>query len=184
MAATPAYGRKRPLEIMMRFAPAAAALSLALALTASVSWSADRAPAPHAAALLAQGDAALRHGDVQGAIDAYESALAIDPGYAPVLLKLAEAARKDGLQGKAIGYYREALDRDPRNFAAIAGEGEALVERGALEKARGNLAKLESLCGQSCPETAALTAAIAAGPKPRILTADATMPESKSPQAN
>lgn len=168
----------------MRFAPAAAALSLALALTASVSWSADRTPAPHAAALIAQGDAALHQGDVQGAIDAYEAALAVDPSYSPVLLKLAEAARKDGLQGKAITYYREVLIRDPRNFSAMAGEGEALVERGALEKARGNLARLESLCGKSCPETAALTAAIAAGPKPRIQTAEATLPEGRGPQAN
>jgi tetratricopeptide (TPR) repeat protein len=168
----------------MRFAPAAAALSLALALTASVSWGADRSPAPHAATLIAQGDSSLRQGDVQGAIDAYEAALAVDPGYSPVLLKLAEAARKDGLQGKAITYYREALTRDPRNFSAIAGEGEALVERGALEKARGNLAKLESLCGKSCPQSVALSAAIAAGPKPRIQTAEATLSDGKGPLPN
>ena len=47
---------------------------------------------------------------------------------------VAEAARADSLQGKAIRYYREALTREPRNLAAIAGEGEALVEKGAIEK--------------------------------------------------
>jgi len=168
----------------MRFAPAAAALSLALALTASVSWGAGRSPVPHAAALIAEGDASLRQGDIQGAIDSYEAALAVDPGYSPVLLKLAEAARKDGLQGKAITYYREALTRDPHDFSAMAGEGEALVERGALDKARGNLAKLESLCGKSCAQSVALSAAIAAGPKPRIQTAEATLSDGKGPLPN
>lgn len=168
----------------MRLAPAAAALSLALALTASVSWGASREPSPHAATLIAQGDAALAKGEVQGAIDAYEAALAVDPAYAGTLVKLAEAARRDGLQGKAITYYHEALAREPRNFAALAGEGAALVERGALEKARAKLAELEAQCGKNCPETAALAAAISAGPKPRMANAEPGPAESKAPVAN
>lgn len=152
----------------MRFAPAAAALSLFLATTASVT-SADNGKAdPQAAALIAQGKAALKAGDTQAAIDAYEAALAVDPGYTPIFLELAEAARQDGLQGKAIRYYREALERDPGNFAAISGEGEALVEKGALEKAKRNLARLESLCGTSCPETIALETRIQKGPPARL----------------
>ena len=168
----------------MRFAPAAAALSLALALTASVSWGAQRDPSPRAAVLIAQGQASLDAGDTQAAIDAYEAALTVDPAYTPVLIRLAEAARQEQLQGKAIRYYREALTRDPGNIAAIAGEGEALVEKGALEKARLNLAKLESLCGASCPETQTLSATIAAGPPARVQTAEAVLPEANSPQAN
>ena len=77
----------------MRFAPAAAALSLALAVTSSVGWAGERAPAPRAGVLLAEGQAALEQGDVQGAIDAYEAALTVDPGYTPIFLRLAEAAR-------------------------------------------------------------------------------------------
>jgi hypothetical protein len=65
-------------------------------------------------------------------------------------------------------YYREALSRDPGNFAAISGEGAALVEKGALEKARRNLAKLQSLCGDQCPETVALQSTIARGVPPRL----------------
>ena len=122
----------------MRFAPAAAALSLALALTASVSWGAQREPAPRAAVLIAQGDASMKAGDTQAAIDAYEAALTVDPAYTPLLIHLAEAARQEQLQGKAIRYYREALLRDPRNVAAIAGEGEALVEK-ARWKRRGSI---------------------------------------------
>ncbi|MEM9311051.1 MAG: tetratricopeptide repeat protein [Pseudomonadota bacterium] len=155
----------------MRFAPAAAALSLFLATTASVISAQDRAPDPRAASLIAQGERALASGDTQGAIDAYEAALAVDPGYTPVFLELAEVARTEGLQGKAIKYYREALARDPGNFAAISGEGAALVEKGALEKAKRNLARLQNLCGDACPETLSLAVTIEAGP-PALLAAD------------
>lgn len=152
----------------MRFAPVAVALSLFLATTASVTSAGEKVPEPRAAQLIALGEAALANGDTQGAIDAFEAAFAVDPAYTPIFLQLAEAARQDGLQGKAIGYYREALQRDPENFAAISGEGEALVERGAVEKAQRNLSRLESLCGSSCPETMALQQTIAAGPPARL----------------
>ena len=153
----------------MRFAPAAAALSLCLAMTASISVAGEQADAdPRAAALIAQGQALLAAGDADAAIDAFEAALAVDPGYTPIFIDLAEAARQQGLQGKAIRYYRDALERDPGNFAAISGEGAALVEKGALEKAKKNLAKLQSLCGDDCPETVALQSSIARGPSPRL----------------
>lgn len=152
----------------MRFAPAAAALSLLLATTASVTSAGPQVPDPRAEMLLEEGRAALAAGDTQGAIDAFEAAFAVDPAYTPIFIDLAQAARADGLQGKAITYYREALDRDPDNFAAISGEGEALVEKGAIEKAQRNLVRLESLCGSSCPETVALQATIDAGPPARL----------------
>ncbi|WP_291176639.1 tetratricopeptide repeat protein [Erythrobacter sp.] len=184
MADTPSLGRNTLLETMMRFAPAAAALSLVFAVTSSVGWAGDREPAPRAGVLIAEGKAALAQGDTQGAIDAFEAALAVDPGHTPIFLRLAEAARADRLQGKAIRYYREALTRDPRNLAAIAGEGEALVEKGAVEKAKGNLARLESLCGASCPETMTLSARIAAGPPARVMTAEAVLPDAPVAQTN
>lgn len=153
----------------MRFAPAAAALSLCLAMSASViNAGAGDAPDPRAAALIAQGHAALTAGETQAAVDAFEAALAVAPGYTPIFIDLAEAARQQGLQGKAIRYYREALVRDPGNFAAIAGEGAALVEKGAVEKAKRNLATLQSLCGDKCPETVALQGTIARGTPARL----------------
>ena len=160
----------------MRFAPAAAALSLLLATSASVISAGPGTPEPRAAMLIAQGQASLEAGEVQAAIDAFEAALVVDPGYTPIFINLAEAARRDGLQGKAIRYYREALARDPGFLAAISGEGEALVEKGALEKALRNLARLESLCGETCPETLALKASITAGP-PERLAAEASEDE-------
>ncbi|MEL7190110.1 MAG: tetratricopeptide repeat protein [Pseudomonadota bacterium] len=164
----------------MRFAPAAAALSLFLATTASMTAAQSGAPDPRAVALVQQGQAAMKAGDTQAAIDAYEAALAVDPGYTGIFVELAEAARQDGLQGKAITYYREALARDPGNFAAISGEGEALVEKGAVEKAKRNLARLQSLCGDNCPETVALESSIAKGPPARLA---AETPE-EQPTAN
>ncbi|WP_233996714.1 tetratricopeptide repeat protein [Porphyrobacter sp. CACIAM 03H1] len=153
----------------MRFAAPAVALSLCLAITASItSAGAVGKPDPRAAALIAQGQAALTAGETQAAVDAFEAALAVDPGYTPIFIDLAEAARQSGLQGKAIRYYREALERDPGNFAAISGEGAALVEKGAVEKAKRNLAKLQSLCGDQCPETVALQSTIARGVPARL----------------
>ena len=163
-------------ETVMRYLPAAFALSLLVAVTASVGYGAERAPDPRAAVLIAEGRAALGAGNTQAAIDSFEAALAIDPGHTPTYLDLAEAARQEGLQGKAIHYYREALERDPRNFAAISGEGEALLEKGAFEKARRNLAQLESLCGAACNETRELAAALQSPPS--VLTAEAADPAS------
>jgi tetratricopeptide (TPR) repeat protein len=162
----------------MRFAPAAAALSLLVAVSASVGSAQDNSVDPRAGVLMAQAEAALEAGQPQRAVDALEAAFAIDPRHTPILIALAEAARREGLQGKAIRYYREALTRDPGNYAAISGEGAAMVEKGAIDRAQRNLAQLESLCGSSCPETRTLATAIAQGPKNnKVLTAEAVMPD-------
>ena len=81
------------------------------------------------------------------------------------------------MQGKALHYYREALQGDPRNLAAIAGEGEALAEKGATEKASRNLARLKGLCGDTCEATRQLSAAIQRGPAKRMVTAEAVTPK-------
>lgn len=169
----------------MRYAPAAAALSLALALTASVGFAGPRQATPRAAMLIAEGNAALQAGEVQTAVDAFEAALAVDPGYTPTLLHLAAAARAAGLQGKAIRYYRVAQEREPKNLDALAGEGAALAEKGALAKAKEKLAQVEKACGkQPCAPAQLVTAAIARGPAIRIQTAEAAIPDGAQPRAN
>jgi tetratricopeptide (TPR) repeat protein len=160
-------------EIFMRYAPAAVALSLVVAITASAGVSAERQPDPRAAALLSEGRSELAAGQIAPATDSFEAALAVDPGYTAIYLALGDAARSQGLQGKAIRYYREALTRDPKNLAAISGEGKAMVEKGAIEKAKRNLAELKSLCGASCNEAQQLAMAIQNHP---VLTADAAVP--------
>jgi len=164
----------------MRFGPAAAALSLVIAVTASVGHASASPPDPRAEALMAEGQAQLAAGDTQGAIDAFEAALVVDPGYTAIYIALAEAARAEGLQGKAIGYYREARERDPQNLAAISGEGEALVEKGALSAAQENLDILQSMCGDGCAETLQLAAAIEQGPP--VMTAEVVTPDDEVAQ--
>ncbi len=166
-----------PMEFLMRFAPAAAALSLLFAVSASVGNSAEPAPDPRAAVLLAQGRASLSAGQPEAAIDAFEAALVVDPAYSQTLIDLGDAVRREGLQGKAIHYYREALARDPNNLAALSGEGQAMAEKGAIAKARLNLSKLQSLCGANCADAQQLAAVISKGPREAVLTAEAVMPK-------
>lgn len=161
-------------ELAMRYTPAALAIALLAAVTSSAGLSAMQEPDPRAAQLVAEGRAALDAGDVQAATDAFEAALTVDPSYSTVYLELGRAARASGMQGKAIHYYRAVLARDPENLAALAGEGEALAEKGALAGAQENLAQLEGLCGATCAEVAELSAAIARGPLPRVASAEVT----------
>lgn len=161
----------------MRYSPAAVALALLASVTASTGHSAPPVPLdPRAAVLVSEGRQAMLAGQVNEAVDNFESALTIQPGHLTIYLNLGEATRKQGMHGKALHYYREALKLDPDNQQAIAGEGEALVEKGAVEKARRNLTRLQGLCGKECSQTQQLSAAIAKGPAPRVLTAEAVKP--------
>lgn len=155
----------------MRFFPAALALSTALAVTASSGQGAPPAPLdPQAASLLAEGRAALIAGNPTAALDAFEAALAVQPGHVAIYLNLAEATRKQGLPGKALHYYRQAIKLEPGNVYAVAGEGETLAEKGAIEKAKRSLAMVQKLCG-SCAPAKQLAAAIQKGPAPQVVTA-------------
>ena len=158
----------------MRYTPAALALALLAVVTASVGQSAPPTPLdPRAAALIAQGRAALGAGQADTAIDSFEAALAVQPGHVAIYLNLAEATRQQGMQGKALHYYRQALTLEPDNQFAIAGEGLTLVEKGAVEKARRNLVRLEQICGKQCTPAEQLAAAIAKGPAaPQVVSAD------------
>ncbi|WP_223805308.1 tetratricopeptide repeat protein [Tsuneonella flava] len=176
--------RSEPMEKVMRFAAPAVAVALVLAVSASMGQGADRTLDPRAATLQQEGNAALAAGQTEQAVDAFEAALAIDPGAPQLYIDLGDAARRNGLQGKAIRYYRDAMRLDPRNLDAISGEGAALAEKGAIDKANRNLAKLQTMCGDNCPETKLLAAAIAKGPQPRVLTAEAVMPDASVTQQN
>lgn len=120
---------------------------------------------PRSSALLAKGRAAQASGDLQGATDMLETAVAVDPRNRVAFDTLAQVADQSGLPGKAIGLYREALLLEPNDVAALKGQGEALVRKGAVNRARDNLAKLKSVCKAGpCPEATQLAATIAKGP--------------------
>ncbi len=149
----------------MRISLVSAAAALAL-LSVSTSLNAQRADDQidaRSVALLERGKAARAAGDLDTANGLVESALAVDPRNRPAYLVLAEIARAQGLPGKAIRFYREALTLEPNDQAALRGQGEAMVQKGAVERAKENLARLKTLCG-NCADATQLAAAIAKGP--------------------
>jgi len=127
---------------------------------------------PRSMALLQQGRAAQASGNIDGAQDALESALALDPRNRDAFIVLAEISRGRGLPGKAIRLYREALALQGTDLAALRGQGEAMVAKGAIEKAKENLGKIQTICKGQCNDANMLAAAIAKGP-PATATAQA-----------
>lgn len=162
----------------MRLTLPAAGLALALATVSSVGQGAKPATAidPRSALLLRQGEAEAAAGRFATANDLIESALAVDPDNRAAFVALAGIASKQGLNGKAIRLYREALSLDANDQVALAGQGQALVAKGALAKARDNLAQLQRLCSGQCPQSAQLAAAIARGGATAELSVQAVTP--------
>lgn len=155
---------------------AAAALMLLSVSTGLRAQRPDDQIDPKSVALVQQGRAAQAAGNLDGATDALESALAVDPRNRAAFVALAEIARARDLPGKAIRYYHDALTLEPNDVAALRGQGEAMVQKGAVEKAKENLAKIRTLCGSgACNDGTLLAAAIAKGP-PITATAQATTP--------
>ena len=163
----------------MRFSPPAIALSLALLTVASVSHSQrpDAQVEPRSVALTAEGVALASAQKYDDAINAFESALAVDPRNRTAFVQLAHVAQKQGLPGKAIRFYREALLIEPNDVGALAGQGDALIQKGAVAKARENLARIKQLCVATCAEQDKLAAAIARGPAVPVIAAQAVQPK-------
>jgi Tfp pilus assembly protein PilF len=169
-------GRSDVLEILMRCSPIALALSLTL-LTVSSGVNGQRADDqinPKSLALLSEGQNQLHAGNFTAANDALESALAVDPRNRGAFVALGRVAQAQALPGKAIAMYFEALSLDPNDVTALSAQGEAMVQKGAVERARANLARVKSLCKTECAPAIQLAAVIAKGPPPAILAAQAT----------
>lgn len=164
----------------MRFAAPAIALAMVLATVSSVSYgkrAADTQINPLSKALTQQGAAELTANRLDAATDALESALIVDPRNREAFVVLAKVALKQDLPGKAIRYYREALLIEPNDISALAGQGEALAKRGALTKAKENLARIQRLCVSACAEQTQLAAAITTAEKaPPVMSAQAVTP--------
>ena len=153
----------------------AAALTLLTVGTAVQGQRGDPAVDARSLALLAKGKALQAAGNLDAATDVLETAVTVDPRNRDAFVTLAEVAQSRSLPGKAIRLYREALSLDPNDVAALRGQGEALVAKGAVSRAKDNLARIRTVCGKrACPEVAALSASIAKGPP--IITASAAIP--------
>lgn len=126
---------------------AAAALALLSVSTSLYGQRADDQIDARSVALLERGKAARAAGNLDGANDLIESALAVDPRNRQAFIALAEIARTQGLPGKSIRFYREALTLEPNDIVALRGQGEAMVQKGAVERAKENPARSRLLRG-------------------------------------
>jgi Tfp pilus assembly protein PilF len=126
--------------------------SVAIGATALVG---DDVLKPVSVRMAAEGKAALARGDANGAIDAYEAALASDPKNVAAFSGIAQGYEKLGLPGKAVKYYREALALNPSDISALEGQGKALTARAQI-----NLARIKALCKAECSAASRLQLAL------------------------
>jgi cytochrome c-type biogenesis protein CcmH/NrfG len=133
---------------------------------------------PRSVQLVKLGEQQLAAGNFKEAEDALETALAVDPRNRTAFVDAARVAQKQALPGKAIRFTNKALLLEPNDLDAIAVQGQAMVELGAVPRAKENLAKLQKLCPSGCVQLAALNAAISHGPA----VASAKVPE--TPKTN
>lgn len=135
---------------------------------------------PRSTQLVAEARAARAAGNLEGATDLLETAVTVDPRNRSAFIFLAQVAEARDLPGKAIRLYREALLLEPNDTAALRGQGEALVRKGALNQAQANLARIKALCKGACPDAGALAGVIAKGPP---VTTAAAIPPPEKPAA-
>jgi predicted Zn-dependent protease len=119
---------------------------------------------PRSVELQQQAEKELVAGRLMEAGDLLETALAVDPRNRSAFVDLARVAKQQKLFGKAIRLANEALLLEPNDLDAIEVQGEAMVELGAVPRAKENLAKLQKLCSNTCRQVAQLNAAISRGP--------------------
>lgn len=139
----------------------------AFALSAPVTGQQQRPDdqlSPRSVQLQRDARALLASGKLDQAEDMLETALAVDPRNRGAFVDMARVAEKQRLYGKAIRLTNKALLIEPNDPDAIAVQGEAMVELGAIARAQANYAKLQTICPKGCPQLAMLSAAISRGP--------------------
>jgi tetratricopeptide (TPR) repeat protein len=125
----------------------------------------DNQISPQSVQLQQQAESQIAAGKLSEAADLLETALAVDPRNRSAFVDLARVAKQQKLFGKSIRLANEALQLEPNDLDALEVQGEAMVELGAIPRAKDNLTKLQKLCGSNpCRQVAALSAAISRGP--------------------
>jgi predicted Zn-dependent protease len=154
------------MEKMMRISVRFLVLGTAAALVASpvIGQRPDNQILPRSIELQQQGQAQLAAGKLTEAGNLLETSVAVDPRNRSAFVDLARVAKQQKLFGKAIRLAAEALELEPNDLDAIEVQGEAMVELGAIPRAKENLAKLQKLCSNNCRQAADLSAAISHGP--------------------
>src|SRR4051812_28643823 len=172
------------MGILMRLTPIALSAAIMLGTMASAGFSQkpDDQIDARSLALTQQAATLNAQGRYAEATDLLESALAVDARNRQAYIGLARAAQGEKLPGKAVKFYYEALQLEPNDIDALTGQGEALVQRGAVERAKTNLARVRTLCKGNCPQAQTLAAAIAKGPPTEVLAAQ--KPDQGAPKAD
>ena len=120
---------------------------------------------PKSVQLMHQAKTLIASGKLEQAEDLLETALAVDPRNRWAFVDMARVAEKQQLFGKAIRMTNKALLLEPNDPDAIAVQGEAMVQMGAVARAQANLQKLQQICApKGCPQIAQLSTAITRGP--------------------
>jgi tetratricopeptide (TPR) repeat protein len=168
------------MEKVMRISKRFLVLGAVAAMVASpvVGQRPDNQILPRSVELQQQARAQIAAGKLIEAADLLETALAVDPRNRTAFVDLARVAKQQKLFGKSIRLANEALQLEPNDLDAIEIQGEAMVELGAIPRAKENLAKLQQLCSNNCRQVAELSAAITRGPT----VASAKTPE--TPKSN
>ncbi|WP_244954802.1 tetratricopeptide repeat protein [Sphingomonas lutea] len=138
--------------------------AVALAAPVAGQRSADDQIQPRSVQLTRDAQTLYSAGKLDDAESTFETALAVDPRNRAAFVGIARVAERQKLHGKAIRMTNRALQLEPNDLDAIAVQGEAMVELGAIARAKANLTKLQALCKQGCPQVAQLSAAINRGP--------------------
>lgn len=108
---------------------------------------------------LASAKQAIAAKDYRAALPLLQEIVATDPGNADAWNLLGYSSRKTGDMAAAATAYARALTINPGHLGALEYQGEMFVQLGQIDKAKANLATLQSLCG-ACEEMVDLQQAI------------------------
>ena len=142
----------------------AGAAALALSLSAAPSFSFDTGDDDTNVAAtvptLAEARADIDAKAWTDAIAKLTQIVAADPQSADGYNLLGYALRNAGNNTRAMQAYDKALELNPNHTGALEYQGVLFVKLGDLDKAKANLAKIETICGTGCEEFEDLEEAI------------------------
>jgi Flp pilus assembly protein TadD len=110
----------------------------------------------------AQAEYLIKSDKCDEAIPFLEKVAAKDPKHSDALNYLGYCHRKAKRTDQAMSYYQKTLAVDPNHLGAHEYLGELYLMLGDVTKAEAQIAKLKSLCPQSCTQLEDLEDAVAA----------------------
>ena len=155
-------------------------VAASLAVPAAAQKRSDDQISPKSIELMQQARSLASAGKYEDAQSAIEASLAVDPRNRAAYVEAARVAEKQKLYGKAIRFTNKALSMEPNDIDALAVQGQAMVELGALARAKDNLTKIKAICTKGCPQANQLASIIGRGPT----VASATVPKQPEPKNN